>query len=120
MRIFLEKKEEILDTEKELEEGKWKLEKSDLSESLGAEKVSNIKHKVALNNEHPADHKFQYLGFQKHEKADMNEHIRSLVAAKDHLQSRVTKLEKTEVSKIQKRLKNDCKYLPNLSDYRPD
>ena len=50
----------------------------------------------------------------------MNEHIRSLVAAKDHLQSRVTKLEKTEVSKILNRLKNNLKFLPNPSDYRPD
>ena len=50
----------------------------------------------------------------------MNEHIRSLVAAKDHLQSRVTKLEKTEVSKVLNRLKNDLKFLPNPSDFRPD
>ena len=34
--------------------------------------------------------------FQKNEKADMNEHIRSLLAAKDGLQGRVNKLEKTE------------------------
>ena len=36
------------------------------------------------------------LILQKNEKADMNEHIRSLLAAKDGLQGRVNKLEKTE------------------------
>ena len=50
----------------------------------------------------------------------MNEHIRSLVAAKDHLQSRVTKLEKTEVSKILNRLKNNLKFLSNSSDLITD